>query len=204
MTRNPTLVFVLTIVIGAISSVLAFQVGSFLAGRVGLMARLGARMYRTKLWALEHVWPLTLLQKAWKLGSVGIGAALLAPMILLKSAGCLVLGIVAAAWLPLVMLIIPALFFQVEGFREPRGRRWIYRVLGLQAGSHLVAAAVGVAIQAAAGFRLDALLPTAGGHLPLIIAGSIVSAILAVAAGWAESYTHIRLRLLEKEFAGLL
>ncbi len=198
------MVFALALALGAVASVLSFGAGGFLAARVDLLQKMGVRMHRTKIWALEHVWPLTLLQKAWKMQSVAIGTALLAPLILLKSAGCLVLGIVALAWVPLAMLILPALFRQVEGIKEPLGRKWIHRVVGLQGGSHLVAAAVGAAIQNAAGFRVEELLPAAAVQLPLIVAGSIVAAALGIAAGWAESYAHIRLRLLEKEFAGLL
>ena len=201
---NPWLSFGLTFVLGAVASVAAFGAGTILATKVRVLEKMGVRMHRTKLWALEHVWPLTLFQKAWKLQSVAIGTALLAPMILLKSAGCLVLGIAAAAWLPLAMLILPALFLQVEGSQEPLGRKWIHRVIGLQGGSHLVAAAAGTAIQFAAGFRLEELLPQASAHLPLLIVSSLISAGLGIAAGWAESYTHIRLRLMEKEFAGLL
>ena len=203
MTDQTWLVFALSAMLGGLASLVLFLAGGA-AARLAVMQSMGGRMYRTKLWALDRIWPLTLFRVAWERRRVGLGCAVLTPLILMKSAGCLVLGVIVLVWLPLAMLILPSLFSQVDAYQHPEGRRWMHRVILLQGGSHLVAAAAGAAVQVAAGFQLDRLIPTAGEHSTLLIVAVVVSAALGIGAGWAESWAHIRLNLLENEVAGIL
>ncbi len=160
-------------------------------------------MYRKKLSALER-WPLTLFKLAWERGTVAAGSAVLTPLILLKSAGCLFLGVLALAWIPLAMLMLPSLFAHSASYHQPAGRRWMHRILILQGGSHLLAASLGSTIQITAGFEIIRLIPTATIHLPLLVSGSVIWVTLGIAAGYTEASAHIRAGLLNQETAGIL
>ena len=179
-------------------SALFYWIGHHFVDRSAALQRLGELLLRQKDRALDR-WPLNRYVTWLHDGRTGAAAALLGSMILAKSAACLLMGPIAAVWLPPACLTIPPLgrsFAQAQQRSGARWQRWMATQTGLQLGSHLLAAAVGSAAWWTF-IRRDGPPWEVMMQSPSIpIALLLLSAALAVYAGWYEAQGHARHGLL--------
>lgn len=155
------------------------------------LRRLGALAHAKKMRSLESVWPLTRIRPAVARGDVAGVMTIITALVALKSAACLIFGIVAVFWLPVASVIVPAIA-AAEDPDDPELALWVQGVARLQVTSHVVAAALGFAVMVAgplAGLPLGAVL---GDHPLSTLAALALSAGFAVAAGRREAMGVVR------------
>lgn len=172
-------------------SLLMLAVGERLVGHRRLRP-LAEILHRKKIAALER-WPLSHVRRAVDEGRGGSATAILAGLILLKSAASLLLGVVMVFWLPLAALLVPTMVAAHDP-DDARLAAWAGRVARLQVSSHALAAAPGFALvrhSLRPGTSVTALVADHGGLLSMLLG---LSALAAVAAARSEARGLLRYR----------
>ncbi|MEM8960796.1 MAG: hypothetical protein AAGD38_04895 [Acidobacteriota bacterium] len=180
MLKNLIVVWFLT----QLASMAMLWIGSSIQAN-RLLLWLGETAHKRKMEALDRFWPLTLIQPAVERQDATTCIVVLSSLILLKSLGCLVLGVVVVFWLPFASLLIPS----IVAVHDPHDTRLLSRVRKvalLQVTSHSLAAAIGFAVSISLwrGFTMSEILASL--TVPLAI-GMIGSVGFAVATGKAET-----------------
>ncbi len=150
------------------------------------LRRLGELSHARKRRALERTWPLTRIPPAVRRGDGATVGTIITALVLLKSVGSLVFGIVMVAWLPVASLIVPTII-AAEDPDDPKLRAWVEAVARLQVTSHVVAAALGFAITLAGPLTGRAASDVVRQHLGPTLAALALSAGFALAAGRREA-----------------
>lgn len=173
----------------AIASFAAFQIAGRNLDRWPWLRAVGRKMYEQKMAMLEKP-PLKQYHEAVKGQKFTFGLAIITFLILLKSFGCALLGLITVFYLPLGVGTIPPLAAQ-HGDR-PGLRRWVASVTGWQLTSHLLAACIG--FSATWLWISDDLSPLKSmAESPVLtvifLAGSVVTGLVAA---WIETTGHFR------------
>ncbi len=166
-------------------SLAMLTIGAQVAGN-RLLMRLGQLAHRQKLYAVEHMWPLTRLRSAAGRGETWTCTLILAPLIVLKSLGCLVFGVVFVFWLPLASLVVPS----VVAVHDPDDQAlsaWVRKVATLQVTSDAIAAALGFAVVLSGALNGSVNTDLIAENGTLLLAGSAASLAFAIAAARLEA-----------------
>ncbi len=187
MMRYEQLVVMATVVV-ALGSWAGYLLGAGVADRPAL-AGLGRRLYRQKLDALSRA-PLNRYAAAVRRGDLATGTLILAALILAKSLFSGLLGLLVVPYLPLAMVLIPALARAADVETGPTS--WLIRVSALQMASHGLAAAVGFAATLTWLLTGRSPLAVASASSALTAALLLGSAVTGVLAARLEAVGHIR------------
>ncbi|MEO0424902.1 MAG: hypothetical protein AAF184_21380 [Pseudomonadota bacterium] len=165
------------------ASVLLLHLGGRLAGWTPLM-RVGELAHRQKLQALDRTWPLTRVRPAIARQDLQACTLIFSGLIVAKSLGALLLGVVTVFWLPLASLLVPSIITAHDP-DDALLRRWTHRVALWQVTSHTLAAALG--------FSLFVAGPGRGEGLRLVLASNLAVVALVLGASVGSAVTAGRL-----------
>ncbi len=155
------------------------------------LVRLASVAQRSKLRALERVWPLTRLRVLAERGDAAMCTVILSSLIAIKSAASLAFGFIMVFWLPLASLLVPSII-AVHDPNDPGLQRWVLKVAMLQVTSHGLAAALGFALVVAGPLSGQPLGALVVGHISLVVLTCVGSLGFATAAGRAEAMGLIK------------
>ncbi len=181
-------------VLAGIASLIAYWLGASVFSGTGWLEAIGRKLHEQKIAQIARQ-PLKFYREAAAAGRFGLGFAIIATGILLKSLVSGLVGLIVIFYLPLGVMTIPALATQ-HGEREGM-RRWVARVTVLQTTSHLLAAAVGFSA-AWLWLRTDVNpLEIVGGSPTFTVLMLCASLVVGLWAAWVETTGHIRDGYLE-------
>ena len=166
-------------------SMAMLELGTRWAGHPRLV-RFGRFAHQRKLQALETVWPLTRLRAAAERGAAAPCTVILSSLIVAKSLGCFVFGIVVVFWLPVASLVVPTVV-AIHDPDDPTLVSWVRRVAALQVTSHAIAGALGFGLAIVGPLDGVSVSTTLSEHAPLAATGLAASFAFAVAAGRLEA-----------------
>ncbi|MEM9385993.1 MAG: hypothetical protein AAGA68_13090 [Pseudomonadota bacterium] len=183
--KSITGLFLLSWVLTQAASMFFLQVGERLAGWTPLR-RVAESAHRKKLEALDRTWPLTRVRGAIARRDLRECTLILSGLIMVKSLGALLFGIVTVFWLPLASLFVPSIV-AVHDPHDSKLREWIHRVAVRQVTSHALAAALGFALFYVGAIGGAGLSATLDSNLALLAVVLLASGGFAVAAGRLEA-----------------
>ena len=193
MSSYQTLALGSAVLCGA-ASIVAYWLGARVFHNSGWFIAIGKKLHAQKLAQMDRQ-PLKYYRDAASQGKFWRGFTIIAAAILFKSVVCGLMGVLIIFYLPLGVLVIPALARQ-HGERDGM-RRWVAQVTVLQASSHVLAAGVGFSATWL-WWRTDIgpLEPIAG-EPAFTVALLSASLIVGLVAAWVETTGHIRDGYLE-------
>ncbi len=150
------------------------------------LRQFGAKSHASKMRALATKWPLTRIRPAIARGDVGTVTVIVTSLVVLKSFGSMIFGLLTVFWLPIASLTVPSVI-AAEDPNDAELLAWAQGVARLQVTSHVIAAALGFAVTVAG--------PIAGIHVfqvlqdnpALSVVAMVLSLVFAVAAGRREA-----------------
>ena len=171
------------------ASFLAFVLADRFLSRLPWLQAIGRKMHDQKMAMLDKP-PLRQYQKALDRGRFGTGLFIITALILFKSIGSGLLGLITVFYLPLGVGTIPAL--AAEHGDQPGLCRWVAQVTAWQLTSHLLAACVGFAatwLWIRTGVSPTDYLLQSAGFTSLFLVGSLATGLVAA---WIETTGHFR------------
>lgn len=180
---------------GAVSVAL-YWIGGLAAARSRWLTSVGKVFYAKKVKSLDS-WPLSIYKHAAQRREHVVCYGVIALAILLKSVASFLIGPIAIVWLPMAMLIMPALVRAHSGRREVHA--WATLVTVLQGASHLFAAASGFSLVWVWLIDERQFLALSRSESGTIAALLFTSLTLALAAAWVEVDGHVRRGYLDEK-----
>jgi len=150
------------------------------------LKQFGAKSHASKMKALATKWPLTLIRPAVRRGDVGTVTLIVTLLVVLKSLGSMIFGLLTVFWLPIASLTVPSVI-AAEDPGDPELLAWAQGVARLQVTSHVIAAALGFAVTVAgplAGIHVFQVLRE---NVEVSVVALVLSLVFAVAAGRREA-----------------
>lgn len=188
MTRYESLVLFALAGSGGASLLAYILADRFLPSLPWLQA-IGRKMHDQKMAMLDKP-PLRQYKQALDRGHFKSGFSIIAALILLKSIGSGVLGLITVIYLPFGVGTIPAL--AAEHGDQPGLRTWVAQVTAWQLASHLLAACIGFA--ATWLWFSDGIAPAESMVQSPVLTATFVggSLLTGLVAAWIETAGHFR------------